>query len=93
MAGMQGVLPGDIHVADECVHRLHGSLCHLWVRHRPQDVHKEQLGGSGKHPARAQAEMTRCHDVYIARTLLLTSQVVLQLLASVQACVHNGVTC
>ena len=60
MVAMQGVLSGDIHVADECVHSLHGSLCHLWVRHWPQDVHKEQLGGSGKHPACAQAEVMCC---------------------------------
>jgi len=60
-------------VADECVHSLHGSLCHFWVRHWAQDVHKEQLGGSGKHPACAQAEMTWCPDVHIACTLSLTS--------------------
>ena len=51
MVAMQGVLSGDVHVADECVHRLHGSICHFWVCHRSQDVYKEQLGGSGKHPA------------------------------------------
>ena len=36
---LQGVLLGDIHVAAERVHCLHGSFCHLWLRHRPQDVH------------------------------------------------------
>lgn len=44
---VQGVLLGDIHMAAERVHRLHGSLCHLWICHRPQDVHQEQLGSSG----------------------------------------------
>ena len=45
---LQGVLLGDVHVAAERVHRLHGSFCHLWVRHWPQDVHQEQLGSAGK---------------------------------------------
>ena len=46
---MQGVLSGDICVADGPLHPLHGSLCHLWIRHWPQDVHQEQLGCPGMH--------------------------------------------
>ena len=44
---LQGVLSGDICLADGRIHPLHGSLCHLWVRYWAQDVHQEQLGCSG----------------------------------------------
>jgi len=72
-------------VADECVHSLHGSLCHLWVRHRPQNVHKEQLGGSGKHPACAQAAKTWRLDTHVACTLSLTSHLCCNCPAAVAA--------
>ena len=91
MVATQGVLSGNIHVADECVHSLHGSLCHLWVCHWPQDVHKEQLGGSGTHPACAQAELTWCPHVDVTCTCSLTSHACCK--ASPQVDIHKGVTC
>ena len=92
MVAMQGVLSGDIHVADECVHSLHGSLCHLWVCHWPQDVHKEQLGGSGTHPACAQAEMTWCPHVDVTCTCSLTSHACCNCPAAAAARLHCKLT-
>lgn len=92
MVATQGVLSGNIHVADECVHSLHGSLCHLWVCHWPQDVHNEQLGGSGKHPACAQAEMTWCPHVYVTCTCSLTSHPCCNCPAAAAARLHRKLT-
>ena len=47
---LQGVLSGDIHLANGRVHHLHAGVCNLWVGHWPHNVHQKQLGCTGPLP-------------------------------------------